>query len=121
MAEPAIEQQVARVRAAILQRHGVDALAPPAVAGSPLNRAVRLATINSHWAIVSDLPVVGPVVVVVRRAIRIALRWYINPIVEQQNAFNQASVAALHELEIENSRLRERIAELEQRADSRNG
>lgn len=120
MAESAIEQQVARVRAAILQRHGAQALAEAGRSGTPLDRAVRLATINSHWAIVNDLPVIGPVVVLVRRAIRIALRWYINPIVEQQNAFNQATVAALHEFEIENSRLRERIADLEQCTDSRN-
>ena len=117
MVESAIEQQVARVRAAILRRHGAQALAQAGASGTPLDRAVRLATINAHWAIVNDLPVIGPLVVIVRRAIRIALRWYINPIVDQQNAFNQAAVAALHELEIENSRLRERMMDLEQRTD----
>lgn len=113
MAESAIEQQVARVRAAVLHRYGEDALARPADTGSPLDRAVRLATINAHWAIVSDIPVIGSLVVLARRAIRIGLRWYINPIVEQQNAFNDAAVAALHELEIENADLRARIASLE--------
>ncbi|MDQ4044745.1 MAG: hypothetical protein M3173_04765, partial [Chloroflexota bacterium] len=93
-----------------------DRLTQPGEIGSPIDRAVRLATISAHWAIVSDIPVIGSLVVLVRRVIRIALRWYINPIVEQQNAFNDAAVAALHELEIENADLRARIASLERTA-----
>ena len=46
-----------------------------------------------------------------QRVLRIGLRWYINPIVEQQNAFNDAAVAALFELEMENQRLRRALDE----------
>ena len=56
-----------------------------------------------------------------RRVVRYLLRWYINPIVEQQNHFNQALLAldALREVRErellrENAELRERIALLEQ-------
>jgi hypothetical protein len=41
---------------------------------------------------------------------RIGLRWYINPIVEQQNLFNEAAVTALYDLQLENERLRDEIA-----------
>ena len=41
-----------------------------------------------------------------KRAIRILLRWYINPIVEQQNEFNAAILRALYELESELHALR---------------
>lgn len=55
-----------------------------------------------------------------RRVVRYLLRWYINPIVEQQNHFNQALLAldALREarereLLRENEALRARVARLE--------
>ncbi len=55
-----------------------------------------------------------------RKAVRVLLRWYINPIVEQQNHFNAAllSLDALNrareqELVREIAELRARVAELE--------
>lgn len=107
----ALEQQVRRVRAAIMDRHGVEA--GTAIVGETatgaVDRAASLAKVNAHWGIASKLPVVGTVVVLVRRVMRIALRWYINPIVEQQNAFNEAAVAALYELQLDNERLRSEL------------
>lgn len=114
MVESAIEQQLSRLRSAVAQRHGEDAVVFDPDSGSPLDRATRLASLNAHWAIVSSIPVAGTVVVLVRRLIRIALRWYINPIVEQQNAFNDAAVAALYALELETVELRARLAAVEQ-------
>ena len=82
-----------------------------------------------RWAAVSaHLPVGGAgrldaAVGASRRLVRYLLRWYINPIVEQQNHFNAAllSLDALHaarerELLRELAELRERIAALEGRA-----
>jgi hypothetical protein len=101
------------IREAILRRHGFsdEAAVPGINQPGALEDAVSLATVNAHWGIASSLPVVGRVVVLVRRAMRIGMRWYINPIVEQQNAFNDATVRALFELQAENDALR---AELDQ-------
>ena len=83
-----------------------------------------------QWACVSaHTPVagsgrLGATLGVSRRAVRYLLRWYINPIVEQQNHFNAAAVsldaldqARERELEAEVRALRARIARLEARLD----
>jgi hypothetical protein len=90
--------------------------------------------LRDHWrgeaerwsAVSAHLPVggdgrLGAALGLSRKVARYLLRWYINPIVEQQNHFNAAllSLDALHEarereLLREISDLRERIAALEQ-------
>ncbi len=99
-----IERQVRRIREQILEQHGFgpDDEIPQDVADSALEEVARLAVTNAHWGIVSETPVFGRFIVLWRRALRIALRWYVNPIVEQQNAFNQAVLRALYELKYEN-------------------
>ncbi|MCG8350800.1 MAG: hypothetical protein MI924_23765 [Chloroflexales bacterium] len=52
-------------------------------------RLAERQTVSAHWAIRNIAPI-G----LSKRMIRQYLRWYINPIVEQQNAFN-AAVAAI--------------------------
>lgn len=111
VARDALQVQVECVRAALLDRHGYapGMELPRDLARSPLEDVQRLATVNAHWGIASDLPVVGRFLVLFRRVLRIGLRWYINPIVDQQNAFNDAVVRALHDLETENEKLRAQI------------
>ena len=111
VARDALHVQVERVRAALLERHGYapGMQLPRDLARSPLEDVQRLATVSAHWGIVSDLPVVGGALVLFRRALRIGLRWYINPIVDQQNAFNDAVVRALHDLHNENEKLRAQL------------
>ncbi len=107
-----LEVQVARIRSALLARHGYDSgmSLPTSLPQSPLEDVQRLATVSAHWGIASDVPVIGRFLVLFRRVLRIGLRWYINPIVEQQNAFNDAVVRALHELQTENERLHVSLA-----------
>jgi hypothetical protein len=103
-----LQLQVERVRAALLDRHGYKPgmELPRDLSRSPLEDVQRLATVSAHWGIASDIPVVGSILVLFRRVLRILLRWYINPIVDQQNAFNDAVVRALYELQSENEKLR---------------
>ena len=114
IARDALQVQVERVRAALLERHGYSPgmELPRELARSPLEDVQRLATVNAHWGIASDLPVVGRFLVLFRRVLRIGLRWYINPIVDQQNAFNDAVVRALHDLETENEKLRVQLRQV---------
>jgi hypothetical protein len=110
----ALAEQMQRIRATILARHGIDPEREGVTVAhtSPVEEAARLATINAHWGIASDLPVVGPLLVLFRRVLRLTLRWYINPIVEQQSTFNEAAVRALYDLRIENEHLRAELDRL---------
>jgi hypothetical protein len=55
----------------------------------------------------------------VNKVVRRYLRWYINPIVEQQNAYNDASARAIRLLVEANGELRRELAELRSRLDKR--
>jgi hypothetical protein len=50
--------------------------------------------ISAHWPIVG-VGLVGRIVAALQKITRRVLRWYINPIVEQQNAFNDAALRAM--------------------------
>ncbi len=107
-AKPSVSEQARRLREAILSRHGFSSHTdvPANRTRSAIEDAAGLSTVTAHWGIVSEVPVLGRFIVIAKRASRIALRWYINPIVEQQNAFNDAVVRSLYELQAENDRLR---------------
>jgi len=110
-----LDQQVEAIRRAVGERRGVElGSRVDRGAAAAIERAQRHAAISAHWGLTSSVPVVGSLVVLAQRAARIGLRWYINPIVEQQNAFNEAAVAALFELEMENQRLRGALDRLQQ-------
>lgn len=107
-----LEEQIEAIRHAIAERHGVEPGGrADTTAAAAIERAQRHATVSGHWGLASSAPVVGRFIVLGQRVLRIGLRWYINPIVEQQNAFNDAAVAALFELELENQRLRRVVAQ----------
>jgi hypothetical protein len=110
-------RQAERIRAAVRSRHGFASeldVPPPGETGA-IEEAAGLSRVSAHWGLASSIPVVGPFIVLVQRVIRISLRWYINPIVDQQNAFNEAAVRALYELRAENDALRAQLAGEEER------
>ena len=50
--------------------------------------------ISAHWPIEGQ-GIVGRLIAMIQKVTRRLLRWYINPIVEQQNAYNDAVLRAL--------------------------
>lgn len=50
--------------------------------------------ISAHWPIEGQ-GIIGRVIAVIQKVTRRLLRWYINPIVEQQNTYNDAVLRAL--------------------------
>jgi len=64
----------------------------------------RADEVNDMWVVNANLPMAWPapgtgtVRTFLKKAVRSLLRWYIDPIVEQQNRFNNAAVRALVEL-----------------------
>lgn len=81
-----------------------------------LTEAMDAAYISAHLPVVWDVPVLGRLFALTKRATRILLRWYINPIVDQQNDFNAAALRALSALQREVEALR---VEVERQGEER--
>lgn len=125
MASPEIEATLAAIGRRVRERQGLTPDGPdepPAEARSALTEAMEAAHISAHTPILWDLPVLGRGVAIMKRVVRLLLRWYINPIVDQQNDFNAAAVRALGDLAAENERLRAALDALRaERAAQRTG
>jgi hypothetical protein len=67
--------------------------------------------VSAHWPIVWKTPLQA-FFALIQRFTRRFLRWYINPIVEQQNACNAATERTLSLLVAANARLREEVIAL---------
>ncbi|HKP51188.1 MAG TPA: hypothetical protein VJ183_00905 [Chloroflexia bacterium] len=83
--------------------------------------------VSAHLPITWELRVVGRLGSYIKRAVRVLLRWYINPIVEQQNRFNQSVARSVTEMYAYQERmarewqlLDERVADLEGKVESKN-
>lgn len=109
-----VEATLAAIERRVRTRHG----RPPDGPGGGddgrgvLAEAMDAAHISAHFPILWDVPVVGRGIALSKRVVRLLLRWYINPIVDQQNDFNAATVRALNELAAEQERLRLEIEQL---------
>ncbi|TVR72841.1 MAG: hypothetical protein EA415_08975 [Sphaerobacteraceae bacterium] len=114
-----IEQVLSELRAAVRQEAGylTENEIPTGPQLTSVRDAADLASVSAHLPLQSALPYVGPVIVLAQRVMRLGLRWYINPIVEQQNAFNDSVVRALGELELKQSELNRRLDKLSVETD----
>jgi hypothetical protein len=104
---------IATLRAQAVARGKAMGLSAQTPLDDPLRRAEDLAHISAHFPIMWTIPIVGRGLALVQRAIRIGLRWYINPIVDQINDFNEATVTALNTLAARQEALAARLAALE--------
>lgn len=121
-----VAKVLAEVRAAVEARRASlapDAAEPPALADIDLRRLLSeveaTRVVSAHWPLHAENPI-QRVIVLINKVVRRYLRWYINPIAEQQNAANDAIVRTLHGLvaTVEEqqaliARLRARVAQLE--------
>lgn len=81
--------------------------------GLPDLEAVR---VLEEPASVSARPRLGPLITLWKRAVkRLAIAWYVRPLIGQQNDFNQAAATRLAELAAEVERLERRVRDLEAR------
>src|SRR3954452_19560015 len=116
-----IEATIAALRAQAVAHGTAMGLLQHVAPDEPLQRAADLAHISAHFPIMWRVPIVGRGMALVQRVIRIGLRWYINPIVDQVNDFNEATITALNAIEARQEALAARIVALENggRADPR--
>ncbi|MFN8515886.1 MAG: hypothetical protein U0841_34395 [Chloroflexia bacterium] len=104
-----VEATLAGIKRRVRERQGLvpdGPDEPPAEARSALTEAMDAAHISAHTPILWDVPIVGRGIALTKRTVRLLLRWYINPIVDQQNDFNAAVVRALAELSADVERLK---------------
>jgi hypothetical protein len=107
-----VEATLAGIKRRVRERQGLAPDGPddpPSEARSALTEAMDAAHISAHTPILWDVPVVGRGIALTKRTVRLLLRWYINPIVDQQNDFNAAVVRALAELSAEVERLKSEV------------
>jgi hypothetical protein len=104
---------IATLRAQAVARGQAMGLSAQTPLDDPLRRAEDLAHISAHFPIMWTIPIVGRGLALVQRAMRIGLRWYINPIVDQINDFNEATITALNTLAARQEVLAARLAALE--------
>ncbi len=104
---------IAALRAQAVARATAMGMTDEALPDDPLRRAADLAHISAHLPIMWRVPLIGRALAYAQRATRIALRWYINPIVDQINDFNEATITALNAIAARQEALAVRIAALE--------
>jgi len=104
---------IAALRTQAVARGKAMGLTEQASLDDPLRQAADLAHISAHFPIMWRIPIVGRMLSLIQRAMRIGLRWYINPIVDQINDFNEATVTALNTITARQEALAARIAALE--------
>ena len=94
---------------------------PHALNLAELKRSVE--AVNDSWFVSAHLPItwekriVGRLGAYIKRAVRVLLRWYINPIVEQQNRFNSAVARTLVEMAAYHERMTREWQSLEERVE----
>ena len=88
----------------------------PALRADPLDGVRQHQWVNSHLPIgwpVMPMGIAAKLSAYAQKIVRRLLRWYIDPIVEQQNAFNTAVVRALESLKATSASVSARITDLE--------
>src|SRR4051812_6653239 len=125
---PGVDEILSELREQVRERRArlsLDSSDPHALNLAELRRSADAVNdtwfVSAHLPITWDLRVVGRLGAYTKRLVRLLLRWYINPIVEQQNRFNSATARAVTEINAYQERmtrewqvLEERIAKLEE-------
>jgi hypothetical protein len=123
--EPDVSAILAELREQIRERRARftvdDPDDPHALNLAELKRSVE--AVNDSWFVSAHLPItwetrlVGRLGAYTKRAVRFLLRWYINPIIEQQNRFNSSVARTLVEMAAYQERLTREWQSLEERID----
>ena len=123
--KPDVAEVLAELREQIRERRARLTVAgsddPHALNLAELRRSVE--TVNDTWFVSAHLPitwdlrVVGRLGAYTKRLVRVLLRWYINPIVEQQDRFNSAVARTVVEMFAYQERMTREWQSLEERVE----
>lgn len=114
-AEIDVAATLAALRAEVRARRAALPAAEPTPTERELQRVLEeleyTRVVSAHWPLEGRNPL-EQVVALINRVVRRYLRWYINPIVEQQNSFNDTAARAIRLLAAENAALRAELTAL---------
>lgn len=114
-AEIDVAATLAALRAEVRARRAALPAAEPTPAERELQRVLEeleyTRVVSAHWPLEGRNPL-EQVVALINKVARRYLRWYINPIVEQQNSFNDTAARAIRLLAAENAALRAELTAL---------
>ncbi|MEO5953984.1 MAG: hypothetical protein ABIQ44_16095 [Chloroflexia bacterium] len=123
--EPDVAATLAELREQIRERRARFTMSDPndphALNLAELKKSVE--AVNDSWFVSAHLPItwetriVGRLGAYTKRLARLLLRWYINPIIEQQNRLNSAVARTLVEMAAYNERLTREWQTLEERVE----
>jgi hypothetical protein len=71
--------------------------------------------VSAHLPITWEIPLIGRAIALAKRVTRLLLRWYINPIVDQQNDYNAAVARAFVHVAAQQESLAQALAAVERR------
>jgi hypothetical protein len=122
---PDVAAILAELRAEVRARRqalGSDSAAPSSALERQLQRCAEqleiTRVVSAHWPL-EGRTFYQKAWAMVHKVVRRYLRWYINPIVEQQNAFNEVTARALRLLIEAHSELRTEVEELRRAQDTK--
>lgn len=114
-AEIDVAATLAALRAEVRARRAALPAAEPTPTERELQRVLEeleyTRVVSAHWPLEGRNPL-EQVVALINKVVRRYLRWYINPIVEQQNSFNDTAARAIRLLAAENAALRAELTAL---------
>lgn len=87
----------------------------------PVGRVRGGADITIDFPSGSARPVVGPAILVAKKVVRRALRWYLAPIMEEQGRFNHAVLDLVEGLRLQQEQLRADVDDLRDKVDRSTG
>jgi hypothetical protein len=95
---PEVAQILEQLRSAIRAQRLADGSATLSPTERDLRRSLDelelYRVVSAHWPLKARTPLERPIILI-NKVVRRLLRWYINPIVEQQNAYNDAVARSL--------------------------
>lgn len=103
-----------------IQRHAVSGEPGARDSSTPMADVIRYQRVNSHLPIgwpTMPKGIVPKLLAYAKKITRRLLRWYINPIVDQQNAYNEAATQVLRRLSTRERELSSRLTQLQQTRD----
>ena len=106
-----VERILDRLQAGVRQRIAEHATADPSGDAVSLGLSeLQRAEFVQEPPCVSPRPVIGGFLVLARKAVhKLFVRWYVRPILQQQNRFNSVAATLIRELVEENRALRRRL------------
>lgn len=118
MSEPHVEQVMEQLRAGVRQRRAEAATLPEGEATKSGLLALKAHEYVREPIPFSHRPRFGRLIVLARKAFfHLFLKWFTRPVVEQQNAFNQAASRLLEDLVEARERMLREVRRLEARVD----